>query len=88
MAALILALAMIVIFRQPVMAAVSRLFGYIYVQDAGFLPADSTFVLQQPVMQTHNGLSLTVTHGVATPDNTTLYLEYSANCLPGGGGFA
>ncbi len=85
MAALILALAMIVIFRQPVMAAVSRLFGYIYVQDAGFLPADSTFVLQQPVMQTHNGLSLTVTHGVATPDNTTLYLEYSATASPAEG---
>ena len=84
-AALILALAMIVIFRQPVLAAVSRLFGYIYVQDAGFLPADSTFVLQQPVMQTHNGLSLTVTHGVATPDNTTLYLEFSATASPADG---
>ena len=66
--ALILALALLVAFRQPVMAAVGRMFGYIYVQDAGFLPADSTLVLQQPVMQEHNGLSLTVTHAVATPD--------------------
>jgi len=38
--ALILALALLVAFRQPVMAAVGRLFGYIYIQDAGFLPAD------------------------------------------------
>jgi hypothetical protein len=78
---------MIVIFRQPVLAAVSRLFGYIYVQDAGFLPADSTFVLQQPVMQAHNGLSLTVTHAVATPEITSLYLEFSATASPVDGAF-
>jgi WD40 repeat protein len=85
--AMILALALLVAFRQPVMAAVGRMFGYIYVQDAGFLPADSTLVLRQPVMQEHNGLSLTVTHGVATPDGTTLYLEFSATASPADGAF-
>ena len=83
--ALVLALALLVAFRQPVMAAVGRLFGYIYVQDAGFLPADSTLVLQQPVLQEHNGLSLTVTHAVSTPDGTTLYLEFSATASPADG---
>ncbi len=85
--ALILALALLVAFRQPVMAAVGRLFGYIYVQDAGFLPADSTLVLQQPVLQEHNGLSLTVTHAVSTPDGTTLYLEFSATASPADGAY-
>jgi hypothetical protein len=80
--ALIIALALLAAFRQPVLAAVGRLFGYIYVQDSGFLPADSTLVLQQPVMQTHNGLTLTVTHAVSTPDGTTLYLEFSATASP------
>jgi len=48
--ALIIALALLAAFRQPVLAAVGRLFGYIYVQDSGFLPVDSTLVLQQPVL--------------------------------------
>jgi len=83
--AVVLALALIVAFGQPALAAVSRLFGYIYVQEAGFLPADTTLVLQQPVMQTHNGLSLTVTHAVSTPDGTILYLEFSATASPADG---
>jgi hypothetical protein len=84
-ATLILALALIVAFRHPVLAAVSRLFGYIYVQDSGFLPANSTFVIQQPVMQEHDGSTLTVTRGVSTPDGITLYLETSATASPADG---
>jgi len=86
-AALILALALLFAFRQPVLAAVSRLFGYIYVQDSGFLPADSTLVLQQPVMQEHDGSTLTVTRGVSTPDGITLYLETSTTASPADGAF-
>lgn len=84
-AALVLALALLAAFRQPVLASVGRLFGYIYVQDSGFLPADSTLVLQQPVLQTHNDLTLTVTHAVSTPDGTSLYLEFSATAAPADG---
>ncbi|HEX7542392.1 MAG TPA: hypothetical protein VF352_09695, partial [Anaerolineales bacterium] len=84
-AALILALTLLFAFRQPVLAGVSRLFGYIYVQDAGFLPTDSTLVLEQPVVQAHNSLTLTVTHAVSTPDGTTLYLEFSATASPADG---
>ena len=86
-AALILALALLVAFRQPVLAAVSRLFGYIYIQDSGFLPVDSTLILQQPVMQAHNGLSLTVIRGVSRPDGINLYLEYSDTATPADGAF-
>jgi len=70
-----------------VLAAVGRLFGYIYVQDSGFLPVDSTLVLQQPVLQTHNGLTLTATHAVSTPEGTTLYLEFSATASPADGAY-
>jgi len=85
--AILLALALIIAFRQPVLAAVSRLFGYVYIQDSGFLPADSTLVLQQPIMQEHNGGTLTVTHGVSKPDGTTLYLEFSEPASPADGTF-
>lgn len=77
LAALVLALALLIAFRQPVLAAVSHLFGYVYIQDVGFLPADSTRVLQQPVRQEHAGQSLTVTRGIATLSEITLWLEYS-----------
>jgi len=86
-AALILALALIVAFRQPVLATVSRLFGYIYIQDSGFLPADSTLVLQQPVMQEHNAGTATVSRGVSRPDGTSLYIEYSDTASPADGTF-
>ena len=80
--ALIIALAMLIALRQPVLAAVSQLFGYVYIQDAGFLPAVSTRVLQQPVRQEHAGQSLTITLGIATPNETTLWLEYSDTARP------
>ncbi len=83
--ALILALALIIVFRQPALAAVSRLFGYIYVQESGFLPADSTLVMQQPVIQEHDGRSLTVTRGVSTADGLTLYIETSDTATPADG---
>ncbi len=83
--AMLLALALLVAFRQPVLAEVSRLFGYIYVQDSGLLPADSTLVLQQPVMQRYYGLTMTVTHAVSTPHGTTIYLESSTTAAPADG---
>jgi hypothetical protein len=84
-AGLILTLALLFAFRQPVLAGVTRLFGYIYVQDAGFLPTDSTLVLEQPVVQAHDNLTLTVTHAVSTPGGTTIYLKFSATASPADG---
>ncbi len=84
-ATLTILLALLIVFRQPVFAAVGRLFGYIYVQDTGFLPADSTLVLAQPVAQEHDGRTLLALHGVATSQETTLYLEYSDIASPADG---
>ncbi len=79
---LILLLVLLAIFHRPVFAAVSRLFGYIYVSDIGFLPADSTRMIEQPVLQQYGGHSITVTRGVATPQNTILFLEFDAVAHP------
>ena len=76
-AALILVFALLVAFRQPVFAAIGRWLGYIYVPGSGFLSAESTLVLAQPVVQQHDGRALLAQRGVATPGETTLYLEYS-----------
>ena len=84
-AALLLVLALLIAFRQPVFAAVGRLFGYIYIQDSGFLPADSTLVLAQPVVQSHDGRSLLALRGTGTPRETTLTLEYSDIASPADG---
>ena len=84
-AALLLVLALLIAFRQPVFAVVGRLFGYIYIQDSGFLPADSTLVLAQPVAQEHNGRTLLALRGIVPPQETTLYLEYSDIASPADG---
>ncbi|MEI7848695.1 MAG: hypothetical protein WCK35_23040 [Chloroflexota bacterium] len=76
-AALLLALALLAAFRQPVLAAVSRLLGYVYIQEAGFLPSDSTRILEQPVRQEHSGQYLTVTRALSTPSETVIWLEFS-----------
>jgi hypothetical protein len=85
LAALVLALALLIAFRQPVLAAVSNLFGYVYFQDVGFLPADSTRVLQQPIRQEHAGQSLIVIRGIATQSETIIWLEYSDSARPADG---
>ena len=84
-AILLLVLALLIAFRQPVFAAVGRLFGYIYIQDLGFLPANSTLVLAQPVVQSHDERSLLALHGVSTARETVLTLEYSDIASPADG---
>lgn len=79
---LIILLTLLAVFRQPVFAAVSRAFGYIFVPDVGFLPMDATFLLKQPILQEHHGQSLTVTHGIATPQNIVLFLEFNDYARP------
>jgi WD40 repeat protein len=81
----IVLVALLAVFHQPVFAAVSRAFGYIFVQDVGFVPADSTFLLKQPILQEHNGQSVTVRQGVATPQNIILFLEFNDVARPADG---
>ena len=79
---LVILLSLLVAFRQPVFAAVSRIFGYIYISDVGFLPMDSTLMLEQPILQEHNGQTVTVTRGVATSENIILFLEFNDIARP------
>lgn len=79
---LVILLALLVAFRQPVFAAVSRMFGYIYISDVGFLPMDSTLMLEQPIIQEHNGQTITVMRGVATSENVILFLEFNDIARP------
>lgn len=70
-------LAVLVIFRQPVMASIGRLFGFAYLPKAGFVDLDTARVLQNPVTQVHEDRSLTVAGGLATTRDTQLWLEFS-----------
>ncbi len=83
--AAVLVLAALFAFRQPVLAAVGRLFGYGYFPEAGFVPLDNARVLRSPVEQEHAGASLTALRGLATPGGATLWLEYSDAAWPGDG---
>lgn len=65
------------VFHKPVFAAVSRALGYVYVPDVGFVDRDSAFLLKQPIFQEHEGQTVTVTRGVATERNITLFLEFN-----------
>ncbi|HVM70624.1 MAG TPA: hypothetical protein VMT91_02615 [Anaerolineales bacterium] len=78
-------LILLAVFHQPVFAEVERLFGYIYFPSTGFLPVNTTSVLEQGVIQEHDGVSLTVTQGVATPRETVLVLDFSETAHPGAG---
>jgi hypothetical protein len=73
------------IFRQPVLAAASRLFGYGYFPQVGFVQLDSARILNNPVKQEHAGRSLTVLSGLATPEHIVLWLEYSDSAHPADG---
>lgn len=79
---LVILLSLLVAFRQPVFAAVSRIFGYIYISDIGFLPMDSTLMLEQPILQEHAGQTVTVRRGIATPQNMILFLEFNDIARP------
>ena len=80
--AVALLFAALFLFRQPVLAAVGRLFGYGYIPSTGFIQLDSAQVLIRPVFQEHEGSSLLVVRGLALPKQTTLWIEYSDEARP------
>ncbi len=75
-AVLVVALLMF-FFRQPVIASIGRLFGYAYMPEVGFVAVDEVRVLENAVQQIHNGRSVTVTQGLATQYQTSLWLIFS-----------
>jgi hypothetical protein len=64
------------IFRQPVLAAAGRLFGYGYFPEVGFIQLDTAQILQSPIKQEHGDSSLTVISGLATPKTTLLWIKF------------
>lgn len=83
--AVALVLALLVIYRQPVIASLGRLFGYTYFPQVGFVRLDSARVLPNAVMQVHEGRSLTVLRGLVGTRDTQLWLEYSDEARPAEG---
>ena len=73
------------IFRQPVLAAIGRLFGYGYLPEIGFVQLDTTRVLRNPVTQEVEGSSLTVLYGLADPEKTILWLSFDGEAQPADG---
>ncbi|MGB9640640.1 MAG: hypothetical protein ACPL4H_06975, partial [Anaerolineales bacterium] len=81
-AILTIILVLIIGFYQPVLAAVSQMLGYVYITDVGFLPRSTTRILAQPVRQTHQEQSLTITRGISTPTETILFLKFTPIATP------
>ena len=65
------------VFRQPVAAALGRLFGFAYIPGAGFVQVEDVRVLKNAVTQVNDGRSLTVLRGLSGGRDTQLWLEYS-----------
>ena len=75
-------LLLLFVFRQPVIASVSRLFGYSYLPGAGFILMEDSRVLAGPVTQEHDGQRLTVTRGLTRGEKTELWLEFDGEPIP------
>jgi hypothetical protein len=73
----ILLAALIFAFRQPLRTAFASMLGYGYSENAGFFRLEETSLLSAPVMQQHNGQSLTVLDGIAGTENTQLWVKAS-----------
>jgi hypothetical protein len=80
--AVVIALALLIIFRQPVLASVTQLFGYTYIPETGFVRLETVRVLKNPVIQEHDRRSLTVSKGLATPKWTEVWIEFSEAAQP------
>ncbi len=75
-------LLLLFVFRQPVIASVSRLFGYSYLPGAGFILMDESRVLAGPITQEHDGQRLTVARGLTRGEKTELWLEFDGSPIP------
>ncbi len=73
------------IFRQPVLAAAGRLFGYGYLQEIGFFQLENARILKSAMMQEHGDSNLTVMNGLATEEKTILWLKFVKSDATAGG---
>ena len=82
LAAILVAVSLLIVFRQPVIASIGQVFGFTYVPGMGFVAMDQVQVLGNAVQQEHEGRTLTVTQGLATTYLTQLWLTYSDEARP------
>jgi hypothetical protein len=76
--ALLLLLAVGLLFSRPVQVVFAQLLGYGYTEETGFFKLSTSSLLSQPVTQEHEGESLTVVNGLANPTETRLWVHSSA----------
>jgi hypothetical protein len=82
---LAMAAAFLIPLRQPVLASLGRLLGYIYIPGGGFVAVDTARVLKNPVIQTQKDRSLLILRGLAGNHDTQLWLKYNKEARPGEG---
>lgn len=82
LATILVAVSLLIVFRQPVIASIGQVFGFTYVPGMGFVAMDQVQVLENAVQQEHEGRTLTVTQGLATTYLTQLWLTYSDEARP------
>jgi len=76
--ALLLLLAVGLLFSRPVQVVFAQLLGYGYTEETGFFKLSTSYLLSQPVTQEHEGENLTVVNGLADPTETRLWVHSSA----------
>lgn len=69
-------LALLFLFRQPILVRTSPLFGSIYLPDLGFFPISTTRMVGQPVQQENGPQTLSIIRGLGTPTDTRLWLSF------------
>jgi hypothetical protein len=80
--AALLLIVLLILFHQPVLASIGRIFGFAYLPETGFVNLDRVHVLKNAVTQRHEGLELTVLRGLVTERGTELWLEFSDAARP------
>lgn len=81
-ATVLVVIALLLVFRQPVIASLGRLFGYAYIPEMGFVAVDKVRVLENAVQQVHDDRSVTATQGLVTYHGTQLWLTFSDEARP------
>jgi hypothetical protein len=72
----VILLVLVMAFNQPVLATGQRILGYGYLPETGFFRLSETVLLSGPVVQDHEGITVTVRQGVISSQRTRLWLRF------------
>jgi len=75
-------LVLVMAFNQPVLAAGQRILGYGYLPETGFFRLSETVLLSGPVVQDHEGITVTVRQGVISSQRTQLWVRFDGPPQP------